>query len=124
MRVTHKGSFKNTERFLNNNKSKDYRPILQQYAEIGLNLLKENTPKDTGRTADSWYYNIEQTNGKIKIVYYNSNLQNGIPIVILLQYGHATKNGGYVEGRDFINPPLKKAFGDLAEQIWREVKYS
>ena len=80
-----------------------------------------NTPKDTGLTASSWYYIIEKDNGIIKITYCNSNIQDGVPIAVILQYGHATNNGGWVEGKDYINPSIQPIFDEIANKMWKEV---
>ena len=99
------------------------RRILDKYGRLGVEALKEATPKDTGKTSESWYYTIEEEkNGNLKIVWRNSNLGNGwAPIAILLQYGHATGNGGYVQGQDYINPALDKVFHRIADDAWEEV---
>lgn len=94
---------------------------LKRYAEEGLAALKAATPVDTGLTADSWFYEIKQTNGRISIAFYNSNIQNGIPIAIILQYGHGTRNGGWVQGRDYINPAIQPIFDKIANDAWKEV---
>ena len=95
--------------------------ILATYGDRGVAALASMTPKDTGLTANSWYYEIEKGNGTASIVFYNSNVHRGIPIAIILQYGHATGGGGWVEGRDYINPALRPIFDGIAEQAWREV---
>ena len=83
--------------------------------------LASATPVDTGQTANSWYYEIERANGKVSITFYNSNIQNGIPIAIILQYGHGTGTGGWVQGRDYINPAIQPIFDKIANAAWREV---
>ena len=95
--------------------------ILERYGEEGVNILASNTPIDTGTTADSWGYEIRQTKNKYYIYWTNDNIEDGIPIVILLQYGHATRNGGYVSGIDFINPSMAKVFQRMADDVWAEV---
>lgn len=120
----HKGDFNHIEAFLA--KSVGFKPIvrtiLNKYGRLGVEALKEATPKDTGKTAESWYYTIEEENGNLKIVWRNSNLGNGwAPIAILLQYGHATGNGGYVQGRDYINPAIDRTFHRIADEAWEEV---
>lgn len=94
---------------------------LDKYGREGVAALSSATPKDTGLTADSWYYEIENKNGSIKITFNNSNIQNGIPIAIILQYGHGTRNGGFVEGIDYINPAIRPIFEKIANNAWREV---
>ena len=92
-----------------------------KYAEAGLKALKENTPVKTGYTANSWSYNIITKKGKTIIQYENSNVVKGQNIAILLQYGHGTKNGGYVQGIDYINPALKPIFDKIADTAWKEM---
>lgn len=87
----------------------------------GVAALRSATPVDTGLTSQSWYYQITQKKGLVEIVFLNSNVQNGIPIAIILQYGHGTRNGGYVQGRDYINPAIQPIFDKIVEDAWREV---
>lgn len=94
---------------------------LDRYGKEGVDALASATPYDTGNTARSWSYKITRTNGSVKLSFHNSNIQNGVPIAILLQYGHATKNGGYVQGRDYINPAIQPIFDRMAEDMWKEV---
>lgn len=115
------GDFSKTTKFLTKLQALNFKQILDRYGEQGVLALEANTPKDTGFTAGSWSYLISSTNNSFSIAWNNSNIVDGIPIVILLQYGHGTRNGGYVEGRDFINPTIKPIFDTLAEEIWKEV---
>lgn len=115
-----RGSTERTEAFLRKNK-KIKISNLEQYGVMGVNALAAATPVKTGNTASSWDYKIVEENGKIKIVWTNSNVVKGQQIAILLQYGHATGNGGYVVGRDYINPALQPIFDDIAKQAWKEV---
>lgn len=94
---------------------------LDKFGQEGVAALSAATPVDTGLTASSWYYVIEQKDGRISIEFCNSNIQNGVPIAIILQYGHGTRNGGWVEGRDYINPSLQPIFDKIADSAWREV---
>ena len=94
---------------------------LDKYGRMGVEALSKATPVDTGLTASSWYYEIESTDKETSITFYNSNIQNGIPIAIILQYGHGTGTGGWVEGRDYINPALRSVFDEIAEKAWKEV---
>lgn len=94
---------------------------LDKYGHDGVAALSAATPVDTGLTASSWYYVIEQTSGRVSIKFCNSNIQNGVPIAIILQYGHGTRHGGWVEGQDYINPALKPIFDKIADSAWREV---
>ena len=96
--------------------------ILQKYAAIGVERLSQSTPVDTGKTAASWSYEISETRDGWKIYWNNSSESEGIPIVVLIRYGHATKNGSYVAPNDFIEPATRKVVNELCEEIWREVK--
>lgn len=122
--IRQKGDFKKTEKFLKKSLGRDYRKVLEKYGEFGVRALSDATPVESGITASSWYYEIVQKDSYISIVWKNSNVQNGVNIAVILQYGHATRNGGYVEGRDYINLALKPIFDALAEEAWREVKNS
>lgn len=94
---------------------------LDRFGKEGVAALASATPKDTGLTADSWYYEIVRSSGDVKIVWKNSNIQNGVPIAVILQYGHGTRNGGYVQGRDYINPAIRPIFDKIAKESWKEV---
>lgn len=119
--VKTKGEFKNTEKFLERAKKIDLRRILTRYGEMGVAALSAATPVDTGKTASSWGYRVEISKGTSSVVWTNSNVNKGVNIAIILQYGHGTRNGGYVEGRDYINPALAPIFEDLASDAWKEV---
>ena len=117
-----KGSFKNFLSFSDKMLKRDYVKVLDRYAKSGLEALKANTPVDTGKTRDSWYYEIIQDKQGIKIVWKNSNVTSyGTPIVLFIQYGHYTKSGTFIQGIDFINPALKPIFSKIADHIWMEV---
>ena len=94
---------------------------LDKYGREGVAALASATPVSTGLTANSWDYKIERKNGSATITFYNTNIQNGVPIAIILQYGHGTRNGGWVQGRDYINPAIQPIFDKIAEHAWREV---
>lgn len=98
--------------------------ILDRYGREGVAALSSATPIDSGETASSWYYEIENRKGSARIVFYNSNIQNGVPIAIVLQYGHGTRNGGWVEGRDYINPAIQPIFDKIVHEAWKEVTKS
>lgn len=117
-----KGDFKKLNSFLEQTLEKIELGSLNKYGNEGVEALKNATPKNTGKTADSWYYEIIRSNGSISISFNNTNINNGVPIAIILQYGHATNNGGYVQGIDYINPALSSVFDKIAEKAWNEIK--
>ena len=121
---TQKGDFKKTEKFLNKASKAEYFRKLEKYAREGVKALSAVTPVDTGKTAASWSYEIRQAKGTVSIYWTNSNVNKGVPIAIILQYGHGTNNGGYVQGIDYINPALRPVFERLAEETWKEVTSS
>lgn len=122
IRVTSSGGFNNTERFLKSAQKMDIGSVLERYAQKGVSALKNATPMETGQAASSWNYKVTKIRSGWSIVWTNSDLVDGIPLVILLQYGHGTGNGGYVEGRDFINPALRPIFDQIANEAWKAVK--
>lgn len=95
--------------------------ILEKYGEEGVRALRSTTPKDTGLTADSWSYDIKVEKDRITLSWTNSNVNDGVPVAILLQYGHGTGTGGYVEGVDYINPAMHPIFKQIADSAWKEV---
>ena len=119
--MRNKGNLSKTTRFLIEASTIDYRKILNRYGVEGVNALASATPKDSGKTAASWHYRIEKRNKEYGIVFYNTNVQNGVPIAILIQYSHGTGNGGWVQGRDYINPAIQPIFDKIADMAWREV---
>ena len=116
-----KGDFSKLTKFLERAKETVYLGDLNKYGRQGVAALASATPIDSGETASSWYYEIENNKESATITFYNSNVQNGVPIAIILQYGHGTRNGGWVEGRDYINPVIKPIFDKIAEEAWKEV---
>lgn len=122
IQFSQKGDFSKVLKYLNGLKSRKYRDILERYAKEGVEALRSNTPVDSGITADSWDYEIKMTKKGFSINWTNSNVVDGVPIVILLQYGHATRSGSFVEGRDFINPAMKPIFDEIVESLWKEVE--
>ena len=118
--LTSKGDFRKTEKFMKNARTKKLMSILKQYGEEGVAALMVATPLDTGRTASSWRYEIKVENNCIRLVFHNDNIQNGVPIAIILQYGHGTGTGGWVEGRDYINPAIQPVFDKIAKSVWKE----
>ena len=121
IRCVVKGSFKETESFLKRALKLDFNSILRRYAEQGLKALVSVTPVRTGKTAASWYYEIEKSPGQISLIYKNSNVNKGQCIVILLDYGHGNGRGGWVEGRHFIAPAIQPIFDEIADKAWKEV---
>ena len=117
-----KGDFSKLNGYLERFKEGLKLGVLDRYGEEGVRALADATPKDTSLTASSWQYRIVRGNGSVSITFDNTNIQNGVPIAIILQYGHATRNGGYVEGIDYINPALRPIFERIAEEAWEEVK--
>lgn len=117
----HEGDFSKTDKFLERLKRPFNLGLLDKYGREGVAALKSATPVDTGLTADSWYYEIVRNNGSVVINFNNSNIQNGVPIAVVLQYGHGTGTGGWVQGRDYINPAVRPIFDKLANEAWKEV---
>ncbi len=115
------GDFANLTKFLEGASKPFDIKILDKYGQAGVNALSSATPVDSGKTANSWYYKIENRKGSTAIVFCNSNVQNGVPIAIILQYGHGTGTGGWVEGRDYINPAIQPIFDEIANHAWKEV---
>ena len=119
-----KGDFSNFTNFLERAKNAIHIGDLDKYGKAGVAALSSATPVDTGLTASSWSYEIENKNGSVRIIFKNSNIQNGVPIAIILQYGHGTRNGGWVQGRDYINPAIQPIFDEIANNAWKEVTKS
>lgn len=118
---TERGSFKNTERYLRRLKQAQLLAVLDKYGSIGVNALSNATPVESGETAAAWTYTIEQRPGYYSIRWHNSHEHQGVPIAVLLQYGHGTGTGGYVQGRDYINPAVRPIFEQMANEAWKEV---
>ena len=121
IRFRHKGDFSKTIRSLEKTKEAPYRIDLNKFGREGVAALASATPVDSGKTAESWYYQIERKNGVVTISFHNSNIQNGVPIAIVLQYGHGTGTGGWVQGRDYINPAIQPIFDQITKCAWKEV---
>ena len=117
----HRGSLSKTAQFLERAKHAVRITDLDRFGREGVAALASATPVDSGLTASSWYYEITYTKSGAKIEFKNSNIQNGVPIAIILQYGHGTGTGGWVEGRDYINPAIQPIFDRLVDEAWREV---
>ena len=116
-----KGDFSKLTRFLERAKESVKIGDLDKYGREGVAALSSATPIDSGETANSWSYEITNKDGSVTITFNNSNIQNGVPIAIILQYGHGTRNGGWVQGRDYINPAIQPIFDEIVNNAWREV---
>lgn len=120
--VTQSGDFKKTFYFLNKVSNNRYvKIILDKYGRQGVEALRSATPRDSGKTAESWGYETNVTDTGLEIIWKNSNVNDGVPIAIILQYGHGTGTGGYVKGRDYINPAIRPVFDKISQDLWREV---
>ena len=115
------GSFKKTESFLASLSKQSIPRTLEKYARQGVSALESSTPEESGLTATSWDYEITSSRGSYSIVWTNDNIVDGVPVAILLQYGHGTGTGGYVQGQDFINPAIKPIFDQIAQDVWKAV---
>ena len=116
-----KGDFSKLTSYLNNLKSIFGLSDLDKYGQRGVAALASATPYDSGNTAGSWYYKINRTAGSVSIEFCNSNVNKGVPIAIILQYGHGTGTGGWIEGRDYINPTIQPLFDEILNDVWKEV---
>ena len=121
IKITQKGDFKRLNSFLEKAKAPLKLSILNSYGRKGVQALSNATPVDSGKTAKSWDYVIDRSDDRVSITFTNSNIQNGVPIAIILQYGHGTGWGGYVQGRDYINPAIRPIFDDLLDYACKEV---
>lgn len=123
IKITTRGSFSKSQVFLQRMKQREQFKVLQKYGPIGVAALSAATPKDDADTANAWYYEIVEKPGYFSIHWLNSNIVNPgqIPLAVLIQYGHATRNGGYVQGVDYINPALRPIFDQMANDMWKEV---
>lgn len=121
IRFRHKGDFSKFTRYLEKAKEVIRLGDLDKYGKEGVAALASATPIDSGLTANSWGYEITNENGRIAIDFFNTNINNGVPIAIILQYGHGTRTGGWVEGRDYINPAIQPIFDKIVNEAWREV---
>lgn len=120
----HYGNFNKTEKFLNKMTKREYLNVLDLCGQIGVEALSSSTPVDSGKTSSSWSYMIEKNSESTTISWLNSNVNKGVNIAIILQYGHGTGTGGYVQGIDYINPAMKPVFDKIAEMAWKEVTSS
>lgn len=109
-------------KWLSQVKNKKLRDTLATAGDLGVAALRANTPVGTGKTARSWAYKVKQTKRGVKIVWYNTNINNKVPIAIILQYGHGTRQGGYVQGKDYINPAMKPIFDEIDRMVERSIR--
>lgn len=121
IRFVQKGDFSNFKMFMEKAREAVHSGDLDHYGRAGVAALAAATPVDSGLTAASWHYKVERKKGEVSISFYNSNVQRGVPIAIILQYGHGTRNGGWVEGRDYINPAIQPIFDEITDRAWKEV---
>lgn len=120
--ITQKGSFNNTETYLRKLKSSDLLYVLSKYGNLGVVALSNATPVESGETAAAWYYTIESRKGYYSIRWHNRHIEDGVPIAVILQYGHGTRNGGWVEGRDYIMPAIRPVFDQIVAEADRELR--
>ena len=121
IRFRQKGDFRKATRYFERLREAACLGMLDKYGEKGVAALSSATPVESGKTANSWYYTIVNTYNRAEISFHNSNVNKGVPIAIILQYGHGTRNGGWVEGRDYINPAVQPIFDEIVENMWKEV---
>ena len=121
IKIKVKGSFLKTHKYFESLLKVNNMSELDKYGKAGVEALRKATPKDTGKTADAWDYRIEKERGLGKIIWFNTNENDGVNIAVILQYGHGTKNGGYVRGIDYINPAMQPIFQEIADKAWNEI---
>jgi len=119
--ITQKGNYNRTERYLRGLQDRQRLAVLSKYGSMGVSALAGATPRESGLTAASWSYSIQQRPGYYSIRWHNSHVEHGIPIAVILQYGHGTGTGGYVQGRDYIMPAIRPVFDQITAEAWREV---
>ena len=115
-----KGDFSKLDHYFERVKEAAKIGVLDKYGQAGVSALSSATPVESGKTASSWYYEIKRQNGSVALAFYNSNVNNGVPIAVILQFGHGTGTGGWVQGRDYINPAIQPIFDKIAEDAWKE----
>lgn len=121
IRFKHSGDFKNTEGLFRKAKERSYLRVLEKYGKAGVEALASTTPSESGKTAASWDYEIVQKGNGYSIYWTNSNVNDGVNIALILQYGHETGTGGYVQGIDYVNPAIRPIFDSMANEVWKEV---
>ena len=119
--ISHRGDFSKTLKFLRKLRDKRFLDKLNKYGQMGVDALRQATPKRSGKTADSWSYTVETSGSSATIIWTNSNQNGYFNVAVGIQYGHGTRNGGYVQGIDYINPAMRPIFDQIAEEIWAEV---
>lgn len=122
IKITQKGDYSKVEMFFNKLLGKEYLNVLSKYGQLGVAALSAATPIDSGQTATSWNYEIIQNGSKVGLAFTNSNINKGVNIAVILQYGHGTGTGGYVQGRDYINPAIQPIFDKISNDLWKEVE--
>lgn len=122
MSLSINGDFSKSKSFLKNILKKTKELSLDEWGRIGVDALSSSTPIDTGKTADSWYYTVVNSRSGLKLIWNNKNVNKGVNIALIIQYGHVGRNGVYIEGRDYINPALRPVFDKISETAWKEVK--
>lgn len=121
IRFRHRGSFKNLERFLSKMQRLDIAAAIEPLAQEGVRALRDATPRESGLAADSWDYKIVGSRYSVAVIWTNSDIEGGFPVAVMLQYGYGTGTGGYVQGRDYINPALRPIFDRIADEVWKVV---
>lgn len=115
------GSFRNTENFLTNLSKMEFRAILEHYGQVGVDALASATPVESGLTSQSWTYKVSSNGKTTTLMWLNTNVNDGVPVAIILQYGHGTGTGGWVAGRDYINPAIRPVFDMITDEVWKQV---
>ncbi len=121
IRVTSTGSFDKTIKFLNNLNDKEIYNNLEHFGRVGVDALARSTPQESGETAQSWGFTVNRTGGRCSINWFNEHNVDGINIAVIIQYGHGTGTGGYIQGRDYINPAMRPVFDRILDDVWRQV---
>lgn len=121
IKFKHRGSFNNIEKFLSRMSRGEQFRTLERYGQAGVEALRAATPIESGATASMWNYEIQNDGKTVRITWTNDNINDGVNIAVIIQYGHGTGTGGYVQGRDYINPALHSVFDKIADEVWREI---
>lgn len=121
IKISPKGDFSKTYKYLKNIEDALKNGEFDKYGKMGVEALTNATPRDTGKTANSWEYRVVRMRTRVKLEWYNTNENDNVNIAVLIQYGHTTKSGGYVRGIDYINPAMKPIFDEIADKLWKEI---